>query len=59
MQYRSYSGQLKPFFALLPHDCWTCGVTFWLEWGFRRRLSARSDYRCQKCHPITREELGA
>ena len=59
MQFRYYSGHLKPFFALLPHACWACGTTFWLERGFRRRLSTRPDYRCRKCYPIILEEVGA
>ena len=62
----TYYGGFKRFFALLPHTCWVCLATFWLEQGYRRpnrkRFFDSDDYRCQECfpvvRPVVREETG-
>ena len=54
MRFTDSSASFKRFFALIPHQCWVCGATYWLERGYRRGRSPYSpfDYRCHLCYPI-------
>ena len=52
-----HSGPYRKFFALIPHACWVCGVTFWLEWGYQQRQTRVM--QCARCHLVNPDQGGA